>query len=296
MVVETLQHMFQQGWTIAQKESALPLGAMRTATEQINEQVNNATLRTIYIKALAYGIFSYWNEMLKDNRDVSIIIPASNEESTMKPVLEELTRFKPGEIIVVINGSSDTTLSIAKQYACKIIEFDERIGHDVGRSVGAASAAGEILLFLDADMSIQAEELVPFVLTIRGGADVALNNIDPLRDSAYWDSVSILKYFLNAITGNSHMGTGSLTAVPHAIHRRVLNQELIRDLSVPPKAYVELIEAGARIVFANCVDVITNNRIRPVHSTFGRNLMEDLIMGDHLEAIACQQQAWKELD
>ena len=93
------------------------------------------------------------NSSIYNGKQLSIIIPAQNEESTIKEVILEARKIEPKEIIVVINGSTDQTEAIAKQSGATVIVYEERLGHDIGRAI-AQEATGDILLFIDADFAI----------------------------------------------------------------------------------------------------------------------------------------------
>ena len=84
--------------------------------------------------------------------DVSVIIPALNEEKYLPRCLESLShqsRKEHFEIIVVDGGSIDRTAEIAEEYAHKVIVKPSPVG--VARNLGAKHAEGEILAFIDAD-------------------------------------------------------------------------------------------------------------------------------------------------
>jgi len=220
------------------------------------------------------------------SQDLSIIIPASNEESTIGPVLQEVEQLHPKEIIVVVNGSQDNTLKIVTDRHHKYLEFPERLGHDVGRSLGASVATGDILLFVDADIVIPWTELEPFVNAIKSGYDVALNDIDTIVNRYPWDPVSVQKIWLNVCLNRRSLQTASLTAVPHALSRNVFRYITPDDLSVPPRAYTKLLVTDVRVTKAHSVDVVTTNKIHAWHGAHnGRNMMAELIIGDHLEAL-----------
>ena len=52
---------------------------------------------------------------LYKGKQLSVIIPVQDEEKTIGNVIEELRKIEPFEIIVVVNGSSDQTATIAKK-------------------------------------------------------------------------------------------------------------------------------------------------------------------------------------
>src|SRR5512133_2424034 len=90
--------------------------------------------------------------------DVSVIIPARNEESNLGPCLASLVT-QPGvraEIIVVDDHSADRTAEVAGRFeSVKVIAASELPAGWSGKchamSCGAAEAKGKWLLFTDAD-------------------------------------------------------------------------------------------------------------------------------------------------
>jgi len=93
----------------------------------------------------------------KANPQISIIIPALNEEKLLK---ETLSQFSPEikskykiEIIISDGGSTDNTLQIAKNYADIIVEkpIDEKQNISQGRNAGAVRASGKFFYFINAD-------------------------------------------------------------------------------------------------------------------------------------------------
>jgi rSAM/selenodomain-associated transferase 2 len=80
---------------------------------------------------------------------LSIIIPTLNEEDVLGKTLTRLQVKKNCEVIVVDGGSSDATLTLARNAGCKIISSPKGRGRQV--NLGAAKATGEVLLFLHAD-------------------------------------------------------------------------------------------------------------------------------------------------
>lgn len=93
-------------------------------------------------------------------KQLSVIIPVQDEEKTIGNVIEELRKIEPFEIIVVVNGSSDKTATIAKDKGATTIVYEEALGNDVGRSLGTYFAKGEIVLFIDGDFVIPARNYI----------------------------------------------------------------------------------------------------------------------------------------
>ncbi len=99
-----------------------------------------------------------------DNIDVSIVIPARNEEQNIGKCLDALTSQQTSftvEIIIIDSGSDDRTVAVVKHYISltknlpiKIILIEiaaNEFGHGKTRNLGAQKARGDILVFLNAD-------------------------------------------------------------------------------------------------------------------------------------------------
>src|SRR3990167_5557868 len=86
---------------------------------------------------------------------ISVIIPAFNEEGTIGECLNSIKAqsYKQMEIIVVDDGSSDSTRNIVKSFPDIKLLTQSHKGPGQARNLGAADAKGKILVFVDADMT-----------------------------------------------------------------------------------------------------------------------------------------------
>ncbi|MFB6366731.1 glycosyltransferase family 2 protein [Paenibacillus elgii] len=220
--------------------------------------------------------------------NVSVIIPVINEKEKLPSVLREVTKIgaEKLEIIVVANGSTDGSEQIAESMGARVISFPEPLGHDVGRSIGASHANGEILLFVDADMVIPARDLRRFVHAVHSGVDVALNRyLGPIRRRRP-HPVVLAKYALNAALGRPDLKGTSMTTVPHAISRKALEAIGAGALAVPPKAHAIAVQKGLVVRPVHLVPVGRLNPLRKRRWTsLGTDTVGQLIVGDHLEAV-----------
>lgn len=85
---------------------------------------------------------------------ISIIIPAFNEEKNIARCIDSLHRQidvrNDCEIIVVDDGSTDTTRQIARAHGARVLEQSNQ-GAAAARNFGVRNACGEIVLFMDGD-------------------------------------------------------------------------------------------------------------------------------------------------
>ena len=116
----------------------------------------------------------------------SIIIPAYNEAARLGSTLERVLSYVSqqawdAEIVVVNDGSRDQTPDLVrtKSAVCPNLRLIENPGNrGKGYSVrnGMLNAAGDILLFTDADLSSPVEESVKLFAAIEAGADIAIGS------------------------------------------------------------------------------------------------------------------------
>lgn len=92
----------------------------------------------------------------KKNINISFIIPAYNEEKYLPKVLaaiQELVSSLTYEIIVVDNGSTDSTVNIAHEFGAMLLQDSSKTVAGL-RNLGAEHATGDVLIFLDGDVII----------------------------------------------------------------------------------------------------------------------------------------------
>jgi glycosyltransferase involved in cell wall biosynthesis len=93
-------------------------------------------------------------------KNVSIIIPAFNEEDNIGPVVLEIKRLHPEfEIIVVDDGSGDDTAKAAHNSGATVYSHPYNIGNGAAVKTGIRNAKGDILVFLDGDGQHRPEDI-----------------------------------------------------------------------------------------------------------------------------------------
>ena len=114
---------------------------------------------------------------------VSVIIPARNESGNIAAAIERLPRLgKHTEVVFVEGHSQDDTWdkiqTLVREYTGEFtLQAFQQTGKGKGDAVrlGFEKATGDILIILDADLTVQPEELVNFVNAIVSGRGEFIN-------------------------------------------------------------------------------------------------------------------------
>jgi glycosyltransferase involved in cell wall biosynthesis len=116
----------------------------------------------------------------------SIVIPAFNESAripaTLKSVVACIRANQwPAEVIVVNDGSTDSTAQLVRDFAqsapeVRLIENPGNRGKGYSVRSGILQALGEVVMFTDSDLSAPIEEADRLFAAIAGGADIAIGS------------------------------------------------------------------------------------------------------------------------
>lgn len=87
-------------------------------------------------------------------KNISIVIPARNEEKSLKILLKKFDKFKKyyEEIIIVDGKSVDKTISVAREFGCKIIK-QKKLGYGDAIIQGVNQVKTKYFIIFDADGS-----------------------------------------------------------------------------------------------------------------------------------------------
>src|SRR5213075_2604009 len=121
--------------------------------------------------------------------EVSIVIPAYNENERLGGPLQKILQYVSdtklnAEVIVVDDGSSDSTARIAEQtfaampaVPAQAIRYEKNRGKGFAVRTGLQAANADVAIFTDADLSTPIEELTKLTAPIiAGDVDVAFGS------------------------------------------------------------------------------------------------------------------------
>jgi len=110
---------------------------------------------------------------------VVVIIPALNEAACIGDVVQEALAQSVSEVVVVDNGSTDSTAQVARQAGGRVVT-EPRRGYGYACAAGVASTGdADVLVFLDGDGSLLPDEMPRLLEPLTSdGADLVLGSRD----------------------------------------------------------------------------------------------------------------------
>jgi len=106
---------------------------------------------------------------------LSIIIPVHKGGEKFRFCLESVQRAirPPDEVIVVADGEADGSWRLAKELGIQVINLTQTGGPARARNTGARAAKGDILFFVDADVTIPSDALIRIGLAFQNDWELA---------------------------------------------------------------------------------------------------------------------------
>ena len=126
--------------------------------------------------------------------EISVVIPAYNEEESLRPLLKSLYPVmkgmeRPFEIIFINDGSKDSTLGILYDLhlshpEVRVIDLNGNFGQHMAIMAGFEHVRGDMVITLDADLQNPPEEIPRIVAKMEEGHDLVgtyrIGRRDPL--------------------------------------------------------------------------------------------------------------------
>ena len=140
--------------------------------------------------------------------DLSIIIPAKNEASSLATLLPRIKKLYPdAELIVVDDGSNDDTSDIARDNGAVYVRHHFSLGNGAAVKSGARVANGTTLIFLDGDGQHNPDDIERLLTRKKDGFDMVIGARDNKSQASLYRLIAnkIYNRFASIMTGRNIM-------------------------------------------------------------------------------------------
>lgn len=106
---------------------------------------------------------------------ISIVLPAKNESAAIGTTVNSIRQYYPdAEVIVLNDGSTDNTASVAEEAGAKVVHHPYSKGNGAAIKSGARAATGEIIVFMDADGQHDPADIPRLLAKLEEGHDMVV--------------------------------------------------------------------------------------------------------------------------
>lgn len=113
--------------------------------------------------------------MMNRNSRISLVLPAKNEAGAIGETISKIHALNIAtEIIVVNDGSTDTTKEVSEQAGAKVISHPYSKGNGAAIKTGARNAIGDVIIFMDADGQHDPQDIPRLLSKIDQGYDLVV--------------------------------------------------------------------------------------------------------------------------
>ena len=179
-------------------------------------------------------------------------LESNHLESSLGDLSNRSVGNRPVEIIVVSDGDSDGSWRLAEAYGTRLIRLPQSGGPAKARNIGAKSASGDILFFVDADVEVHPDTLSKVVRSFEANPNLAalIGSYDDAPGAP-----NFLSQYKNLIHHYTHqkapLEASTFWGACGAVRRHVFEEVGGFDESYR-RPCIEDIELGYRLKYAGC--------------------------------------------
>ncbi|GHD26070.1 glycosyltransferase family 2 protein [Halioglobus pacificus] len=184
---------------------------------------------------------------------LSIVIPAKNEAGGLEKFLPRLLELHPdAEVIVVNDGSTDDTASVAESAGAQVVTHAYSKGNGAAIKSGARAATGDVIVFMDGDGQHNPEDISRLLAEWDKGYDLvvgARSGLSSQASVARWSANTLYNKLASWMVGHK---IADLTSGFRAVRRKKFLEFLYllpNGFSYPTTSTMAFFRAGYSVGF-----------------------------------------------
>jgi dolichol-phosphate mannosyltransferase len=223
---------------------------------------------------------------------VSIVIPCFNESegiellhSRISSVMEQLSQYRPVELILVDDGSTDDTYFQLQHYfgqSAIVTRCDRNRGLSAAIQVGAAQASGSIICTADSDCTYDPEQLIPMLELMQDDVDIV--TASPYHPFGTVKNVPAWRLFLSKGLSRLYWLVLPCKLYTYTSMFRAYRREVFETVTIQDPGFLGLVEILVEALFQDYR--ITEYPATLQRRVYGQSkLRVARVIGDHLKYI-----------
>ncbi len=259
-------------------------------------------MHTVFDKLSTKGHVLSHNESTKNSdydHKISVVVPVYNIEDFLPECLDSIIHqsYQNLEIILVNDGSTDSSLQICEDYAKKDSRIQvitqQNAGLSAARNTGIKVATGEYITFIDSDDYIDLDMInILYDQLVKNAADMSVCQFMPVDEDS--NPLPLKKHYPSfVVSGNEKcmeeffLDTGIKTCAWGKLYRT----DLFEEISYPVGKYHEDVYTTYRIV-ALCEKIAICSEEMYYYRQRANSIMHHSFSPKHLDAVyACIDRA-----
>lgn len=197
---------------------------------------------------------------------VSILVPCYNSEAYIGETLQSCVQqlYSNIEVIVVDDGSTDKTLTIAREWACLYPQIKVYAQNNAGvckaRNVAFEKCTGDYIMYLDADDVISLDKIQAQIKLLHGNsncviATCAWDRFNKCINEARFPSLSVYKDYDTGYHLIEDLLNGEMFGVScYLVHRSLIEKAGLWDeslnINTDGEFFIRVLSYASRILFA----------------------------------------------